>query len=438
MEEKRKLFTPNSIKKSIFLLFSLLISGLLIFRSFVFGEDNRSRLIAILCISLFAVIVSLLVSTNYFRGEKVEEDSPTQGKKIRDSNFELLRLVGMLFIIGHHFAVHGGLLGQPAGSAARIVGLIFLPLGKTFFITYIAISMWFLADPRKTNLNRFLKVWLEVFFYSIVFTIVTYSMTKEQRFIDFLSSMFVMIGNSHGFAASYLIFIFLLPFLQMATRNLTKAQGRLLLVVLFMLQVGAQILNKYTGYIQPVFSEPLLFIFCYVLSINLKRWPVKIVENVIFEACLLALCMGLLYWAVLYAYNGGQYNYFYQLISILSSDESSVIYITAGYMIFFLVKKVNIGYHKTINFLASSSFAVLLIHDHNFFRHLFWYNVVKVESFFDSNLFVLHFFFTIVAIYFACSTIEYLRKEFVERPFFSLPCIQKLINKYNNEVFKDC
>lgn len=354
-------------------------------------------------------------------------------QKTRSSNFELLRVICMLCLIGHHFAVHGGLLSQEANTVAYSFGVAFLPIGKICFIAFIAISMWFLCDS-KTNLARFLKVWLEVLFYSVVFTVISFLMDYPLRPVDFISSFFVMIGNSHGFAASYLIFVLILPFLLFIAKRLTKKQTIYLLIVLFFVQIGAQILNKYTNYVQPVFSEPLLFVFCFFLSLFLKKWPIKIFDNKIFSLTVLIAIYSLMIVNNTVASSNAKISFF---IYVLSIDESSVLFIIAGYALFFLFKNIHVKENKFINFVASSSFAVLLIHDHNFFRHLFWFDVVKTSSFFHSQLFVLYFVLTVILIYFVCSTIDYLRKKLLEDPIFRIPVIQRIIDKYNTSFNKE-
>ncbi len=49
-------------------------------------------------------------------------------KKLRDSNIELCRVVSMLFIIGHHCAIHGG--GYKNGGMFESMDCIFYTSGR--------------------------------------------------------------------------------------------------------------------------------------------------------------------------------------------------------------------------------------------------------------------------------------------------------------------
>ena len=194
----------------------------------------------------------------------------------RESNFELLRIVSMLLLIAHHFCVHSGILNTD--SSNKIITFIFLPVGKICFVAFIAISMWFLVD-KSFKATRWLKTWCEVFFYSVTFCLISLIINKPNSFFGVIhslgSSFFPIAGNSHGFASSYLLFYLLFPFISKLMSITNKKQHIILLGIVFYAQIFEQILNKITFYSQPIFSELLLFVFCYLLMFCLKKYPIK-------------------------------------------------------------------------------------------------------------------------------------------------------------------
>ena len=330
---------------------------------------------------VFCVIgIALLstVSTYFVRKRRRDKDGIGIVKK-RESNLEWLRVLCMIALVGHHYAVHGGLLSQPQGTWAFRMGEIFFPVGKICFIAFIAISMWFYVDRKEFRFERFLKTWVQVFSYSVLFTGITWLMGAKVSLIDFISSFFVMIGDSHGFAASYLIFVLLLPLLSKMVDGITKEQTRYVLIILFLIQVCSQILKNVTGYNQPVYSELTLFILCYFISLYLKRWPISIQNNVILQSIILFTCYCLVFLSqrnVMHGKNG----LFEQVVSLLSTTcgESAVLFIIAGYSLFFIFKNLSIKHNQFVNTIAGTTFGILLIHDHNFFRYVFWKDVVQV------------------------------------------------------------
>ena len=98
----------------------------------------------------------------------------------------------------------------------------------------------------------------------------------------------------------------------------------------------------------------------------------------------------------------------------ITGDESSIFFIVGGYALFYFFKNLHIPNSKMINYIASCTFGVLLIHDHNFFRHLFWNDVVKTQIHFKSDKFVLWFVISVIGVYITCSTIDFLRQKILE------------------------
>ena len=130
-------------------------------------------------------------------------------KTVRQSNFELLRIVCMIFLVAHHCCVHGGVLNTD--SPYRFFALIFLPIGKICFVAFVALSMWFLTE-KSFKSSRFVKTWLEVFFYSVSFCLISFIFIPRSKLGMIrggLASLLPITGNSHGFASSYLLFYLL-------------------------------------------------------------------------------------------------------------------------------------------------------------------------------------------------------------------------------------
>lgn len=372
-------------------------------------------------------IVSLILTGLCFKANDKNFVSPSS--KVRDSNLELLRIICMLLIIGHHCAVHGGVFNTNQ-YWNKIFAALFLPVGKICFITFIAISTWFFVDG-KFKASRFIKTWGTVFFYSVVFTLVSAYINGGITLGEIFSSLFPISGNSHGFASSYLLFYLLLPFISMGTRNLNKRQARYLLILTFYAQVFAQIIGYVNNYYQSIYSEIGLFIFCYILMLNLKKWPIKMLENKYLLACIavgIYILLLLSHYSVLF---GGS-NKVATFIIATNGNESSILNIIAGFAIFFLVKNIQIPQCPFVNKIARYTFAVLLIHDHNYLRKYVWHYFVEVESWYASSYFIIIFMLAIIAIFYVCSVIEYLRMNIIETIILSNFKCKKIITNWDN------
>lgn len=388
-----------------------------------------------ICILTFTIILSLtlgIICTK--KSAKKLTNTFAANRQGRETNLELLRIICMVFIILHHCVLHGGAVSMDY-SPNKLAAYVFLPIGKICFIAFIAISMWFLID-KEFKASRFLKTWTEVFFYSVLLTIVAIFLGKRLSIVGFFSTFLPITGNSHGFAASYLLFYLFLPFLSKATKDLNKRQARYLLMWSFYAQVLSQIIGYVANYYQPIFSELTLFIFCYILTFNLKKWPIKIQDNKLFVSCVF---WGI--WLLLLQFNymglWGKNNKITDLVLNLSGNESSLLIIIAGYALFFWFKSLKIKKCKYINALATYTFGILLMHDHNILRPYVWSYFVEASAWYYSPLFILLLIVTVICIFYVCSVIDYLRITFIETPLSQTKAWRKITVKWDSLLYTD-
>lgn len=380
---------------------------------------------------VISVMLSVILSLLIVRKKPLTKNNLILNANPRQSNYELLRIICMFFIIVHHCVVHGGILSS-AYTTNKIIAGLFVSVGKICFIVFIAISMWFLVDS-EFKFSKFMKLWIEVFFYSLSLTIITGIMTDTLTIQNFLGALFPIAGNSHGFASAYLMFYLLLPFLYKLTYKITKKQARYLLVLLFYAQIFTQVLGQITNCYQSLYSELTLFIFCYILTLNLKKWPVNILNDKKFLfLLLLAIYITLVEanWMTIWGRNNRIIDY----ILAISGSESSILIIIAGYSIFFLVKDLKIKYSSIINRIASYTFGILLIHDHNFLRAILWNYFVDVQRWYNSPLYFILLLISGGCIFFVCSAIDYCRQELLERPFVKSLVWKKICQKFDSII----
>lgn len=293
-------------------------------------------------------------------------------KTARSSNIELLRVLCMLMLIVHHFLAHGELWMLPV-CTNKIVVNVLLPAGKICFNCFVAISCWFLVKSDFKG-SRYIKIWLEVLFYNVLFTIITIFLQSGDAIIAgkraLLGSFFPMIGNSHGYAAAYLAFYFMLPILKRLQYGLNKQQTLYILYFLGMTQVIMPILGQLISYKQAFQSEFLLFVFVYFGAYYVQNWPVKIIQSLSRQVIIFALIVIFII-AVNIAtmYCGNQIFGFLQAIN---SDEFSLLNIVAGFLLFNIVRNIKMPCVAQINAVASTTFGILLFHDHNYFRTILW------------------------------------------------------------------
>lgn len=335
--------------------------------------------------ALFVLAAAVLLYIKNRNQMSFHADRGLQNRENRESNIELCRIVCMLLIIAHHCVTHGGAVEMYGMPGNKIYALFFVPCGKICFDCFLAISCWYLVDQRFLA-EKFLKLWTQVLFYSVTFAVVAFGFGSSLDFCDWMSVLLPMNGNSHGFAAAYLAFYLLLPFLTLLSENLNKKQARWLLVLLLYFETGSQIIGWFSSYRQSFSSELLLFVMFYVLALNLKRWPFKICESSkIMFGIFSSIWIGM--WMAHFLYAQNSEHIVLRFIMDTMRDESSIVNMIGGTALFFFFKNLKIKKNDVINYLAAGTFGILLMHDHNFFRTVLWENILHTQDWYYASWF---------------------------------------------------
>lgn len=329
----------------------------------------------------------------------------------RNSNFELMRIVCMFALICHHYVVHGGFL-DPQNSSNRIVVLACLSIGKICFIAFLAVSSYFLAD-KPFKAERFVKIWLQVFFYSILFTGITQLLTGQITWRNAVSSLFPIIGNSHGFAAAYLAFYLVIPFLQKAIKEATRKQLLFLISILIYFQIISKGMGFIAQYQQYLYSELQLFILIYIIVVYLKRFPLPRLDSKLGGIALFAISWATM-WGI-YILNERYPNPYIQFFFSINADESGIMYILGGIGLMMFFKNLSIKPHTTINYVASTTFGILLIHDHNFFRYPLWSKILHVQDGFGKGYFLFRMLIICLMVFITAMMIDICRINLLEK-----------------------
>lgn len=208
------------------------------------------------------------------------------------------------------------------------------------------------------------------------------------------------------------------------------------MALLLYFEVFSQIIGGITQYRQPFPSELLLFILFYFIAVNLKRWPVKISSSKkVMLGVFLAIWAGL--WAVKCIYAIMPQNRILEFIIGTMYDESSITNIVGGFALFFFFLNLRIKKWPLINYFASGTFGVLLIHDHNFFREIFWKRVFRTEEWRTSKYFVIILIFVTVIIFTLCFVIDRVRFNIFEKNILKNSRIQKYIRRCDQVIYED-
>ncbi len=353
--------------------------------------------------------------------------TPPQKNRLdtRDTSIELLRILSMFMIVAHHIVLHGGIIDNSGGNIAKLIcGGIFIPGGKIGFDCFIFISAWFMAGKPFSG-SRYIKIVLETVFYNLLgmalAALLNNGLIAPITWRNWLGCFLPLFGISHGFAIYYLLFLIILPFLQKAAEKMSRLNIISIIILLFMMQLGSSIIAKIIDFDYEQFTDVTIglttFIIIYFLSVYLHKYPLKITDSKLIMSGIFILI-----WIIFAAVNilSEKYpeNKILSLIFAVIGSEISPLNIIAGICIFFLFKNIKIKNIKPINFIASHTFGILLLHDHNYFRYIIWERIFGVSKVYPAGALIQLAYTIIVAlIVFAAGVlIDIIREYLLEKP----------------------
>lgn len=348
------------------------------------------------------------------------------GKKERLSNFELLRILAMIAIVGHHYGLHGLIATTVNNMSIFIQGTeinryiisFFIANGKYPIGLFFMMTGYFLIKHEKSSIK---KVFLECVYYGILlaicafvfmfipFTNVVYGgngALVKQGIQSFLSS----ITNGWWFATTYIILMLIIPLLNKAVTHLNKNGFRAMIFVFYLLMCIDMYFGGYAN-IEMAICFYLFGGYLRLYSPNKLTFKKRFLYIIIIIG-LLALGTFLLYHSYMAAYDP-KAKYSGIIKAFLINYWSYLYYPLFQPLLCYFVFKVFESIHirsKIINNISKTVFGVYLIHDSNLLRNLIWGQIFKVSKvqFFSKNL-LIYAIGTILIVFIAGALIDSIR-----------------------------
>lgn len=296
----------------------------------------------------------------------------------RDSGIELLRILAMLMIIGHHLYVYSRIPTDIMPSSPfRFFILWQTAAGKIGVAVFFMISAWYLCDNHSPTLKQSLKrVWRlerEILFYSIGILIVgnfvlpTPSMGESTLTI---MSLFPVATGAWWFATAYVMFLLIYPFLTEGLRKIGRKNHGLLCVV-FLVAWGLLYGITQLGNMSFTNFSFGFFVYLYIL-ISFYRWYMKEFNVRTLWSMLrigfLMIALNLLLENIIPDTDGSP-NIDHNKLFLCYEGKLPILLISFGLIGLF----IRINWHNiAINAIASATSGVYLIHHHLYLRKYLW------------------------------------------------------------------
>ena len=349
----------------------------------------------------------------------------------RNTNFEILRIIAIIFIIAHHFAYHSNLyFGGYEPSILISVNSIYVEflnqLGKIGVNLFILISSYFLIDNKGFKTKKVLSIFFEALIFSLVIGFTFFIVNQKEFSFDLLRNLLFPIGSSTWwFITIYLLLYLIHPLLNILINNMNK-KLHLFFVILFI--TIWSILPTLLG-INYAFNYLGWFITLYFLVGYIKKYDINIKLKP-YQSALIGVGVFIIWFIikiVIERYtSGGQF--INELLRLFSLDMNNIIQLGFSLLLFISFKNMKYRSNNVINFIASFTLAIYLFHDHFDIRHFLWIDLFKVASFGDNSLFILYSLGIILSVF-----VMGLIVGIIYKYSFGL-----LINKFLNYLDKKC
>jgi len=349
----------------------------------------------------------------------------------RQSNIELLRIITMIMIVAHHFSLHGRFDFSTASITLPRLWVQFIQIGGKIGVdVFVLISGYFLIHAESIKFTKILKLWLQLFFYSLVIYLV-FVITGSIPFSikEIIKYCLPISFVNWWFASTYFILYILSPFINKFLKGLDKSTYQKMLILLLVIWC---IFPTATG--KDLESNNLLwFIFLYATAAYIHLWHDKVLFSCktyhLFALLLTAITFGS---TVFFDILGTKFTFFGNHATLFYRMNSLPIYMISIFMLIGF-KELQIGYSRIINRIAAATFGVYLIHDNVFMRRFLWIKLFKNTNY-SNTVFIIPFSIgIIVLVYLACTCIELIRIYLIEKQYMKLvsktePLYQNFIN----------
>ncbi len=348
-------------------------------------------------------------------------------EKVRDSNFELMRIISMFMIILTHIITRGKIVHHAVGKYA-----LFFQLCKCILFVHVnsfILLTGYYQYNKKFKLSKIFQINNATWFYSVVLTflIVLFGWWPVTK-VEMIKTMLPLPLSGYWFIRMYLYLYCLTPLLNILIEKVDqKYHRRIIYVGILLFSVLPTITHNYLFDNFHGFSLPS-FVLLYFIGAYFRKYPID--KSRIFEVFskqkqvitilsvyVISILFNFLLSNFALSLSGGEIvteikNTIYS--AVFSYDNPILIVTSVCYFLLFYYLRF---YSKKINSIGKLVFGVYLIHDHYILNH-FLYRYFGFSDM-NGNGFQLSFTWKIIIwvwivgiiIYVVCLVIEWIRQK---------------------------
>ncbi len=333
-------------------------------------------------------------------------------KMKRSTNFELLKIICMFFVISLHVCTQSSIASNPASIVDGVLFIVLSEFGRTACTVFVMVSAWFLSEA-SFKTERLFNTWIKTLVYIIAVYLCYHSYTMP--WYDFLP----IGGGILWFISAYMCLILVSPILNAVIR---KTGRQYLLTVILLLGVPMLFYSTVSLNDGQLGSNVVWFIWIYLLMGYLRKYPVRILDNrILMTAVFLILCAARLLPRIELRYSGRLpvVETWLPYLDWWKSVLWTIPNFLTAFTLFFVFYKLNIKYSRVINFFGAHILAIYTLHQMPFFYEYLWEDIFNCSKYAGSGLEIPYMLLVVLSIIVVASLIDVIFDRLVLRRIVS-------------------
>ena len=336
----------------------------------------------------------------------------------------------MIMIIAHHFAVHSGFNFPTNTVSVNRLWIQFIQLGGKIGVNvFVLISGFFLVSTDKIKTSKIIRLWGQMFFYSIVI-LIGFILTGIEPFgiKALIKSIAPVTFSQWWFASTYFVLYLISPYINLLLNSFKRRQYLHFLILLFSCWC---IVPTLTG--QSLQSNDLLwFVFLYSLAGYIRKFEIQISLSCWKLLALSVVGIVLTFIsAVIFDALGTKLSFFGNHATFFYGMQQFPM-LVVSLLMFFGFSKLNCKNNKIINVISSTTFGIYLIHDHTYVRNFIWKSVFANASYANCSMLIPHSLLAIAAVFAGSMVIELLRLNMIEKSL--IPAVDRIASYIDRKL----
>ena len=355
----------------------------------------------------------------------------TDVENVRNSNFELLRIVSMLFIIIFHLIFRLCSIHSYEMSSSIYILIRFIIAITLVHVSSFVIVTGYFQCKKKMRLSKAISINNATWFYGVIFLLIALILTEKLNIfltypitsLDIFKTIIPLDYGLYWYIGCYLVLYLISPILNIVINNCDKKTLKRIIITLFIIFSIIPTLTLdatvYTNEGHSIYNFILLYFIgaylrCYPLdkSALLSRFTDKGKQLLYFVGYIFFAFLSVLFFSISRELNSSNeiVNYISNIFYWFHNSFGSPILIVQTILYFLFFSTLNIK-SKIINYISSCTLGIYLIHENiyvrdNLYGFLEYFNVSSMTL--KTIVLIL---LTAVVIFVISMLIEMLRKK---------------------------